>query len=433
MKKTILILLVCALSASLLFANGSAEESAKKEDVTIRVLAGSIPWTDFIKTKVSEFTSETGIKVEIEAYPEDVVRNKATVELTAKSKNFDVYTTSPPQELLMFTNNNWITPLDDYISASPEYDIDDYMPGAIAGSQFNGKTYCIPLFTERPVLYYRADLFEEKGIEPPKTFDELMEAAALFDDDANKFYGFLERGAGNASVTQFVTFLRGFGGDFQSADLRTATINTPQALEAFEYYGEILRKYGPPGVLAMNWGETSNLFTEGLAAMRIDNDSQYGRAVDPTKSAVADKVKFAVVPAGPNGLSNCNVAPWALMIPSGSQNKEAAWEFIKWATSKEMCVLAMQAGQFGARQSTWSDPRAVETLPESLVQAVKDSMGTPYSLERPVTIQVGKCRDIIGTVVQAAIQGVTGEELKKLADKANQDFQAVLDEDYGKK
>lgn len=306
------------------------------------------------------------------------------------------------------------------------------MPGAIAGSQSNGKTYCIPLFTERPVLFYRADLLEANGFEPPKTYEEMMEIAKFFDDDANKLYGFLERGAGNASVTQFVTFIRGFGGDYQSADYKTATINTPEAMKAYEYYGDMLGKYGPPGVLSMNWGETSNLFCEGLGVMRIDNDSTFGNAVNPDKSVVWDKVKFAAVPDDPAGKSVCNVAPWALMIPASSQRKDTAWEFIKWATSKEMAVGAMQYGQFSARQSAWSNPRATEKLPVTLVQAVKDSMGSKYSLERPVTIQVGKSRDVIGTVIQAAIQGVRGEELQKIADKANADFQAILDADYSK-
>lgn len=430
MKKFLAILLIALLCISFVFANGAEEETSQK---VIRILAGSIPWTDFIKTKIPDFEAATGIKVEIESYPEDVLRNKISVELAARSSNYDIYTTSPPQEFLQFVNNDWMVQLDDYIAtADPSYDFPDFMPGAIAGSQMNGKTFSIPLFTERPVLYYRADLFKEAGLEPPKTFDELMSIAERFDNDAEKFYGFVCRGAASPSITQFVTFIRGFGGDYQSKNYKTATINTPEALKAFEYYGQLLKKYGPPGVLTMNWGETSNLFCEGLAAMRIDNDSQFGNAVNPEKSTVYDKVEFAAVPKGPAGLSVCNVAPWALMIPKYSENKDAAWKFIEWATSKDLSVEAMQSGQFAARQSTWDNPAATGTLPPSLVQAVKDSVSSPYSIERPVTIQVGKTRDIIGTVVQAAIQGAQGSELKSIADKANAAFQAVLDEDYVK-
>jgi hypothetical protein len=61
---------------------------------------------------------------------------------------------------------------------------------------------------------------------------------------------------------------------------------------------------------------------------------------------------------------------------------------------------------------------------------VRDSMGAKYSIERPVTIQVGKSRDIIGAVIQAGIQNVSDAELKQIADKANADFQKILDEDY---
>jgi len=124
------------------------------------------------------------------------------------------------------------------------------------------------------------------------------------------------------------------------------------------------------------------------------------------------------------------VAPWALSIPNYSTKKAAAWEFIRWATSKEMSLGAMQAGQFGARQSVWKNPLATKGLPADLVTAVQGNLGTKYSDERPVMVQVGKARDIIGTVIQAGIAGKTDAELKVIADKANAEFQQLLDQDY---
>jgi multiple sugar transport system substrate-binding protein len=180
----------------------------------------------------------------------------------------------------------------------------------------------------------------------------------------------------------------------------------------------------------MNWGETSNLFSQGLVAMRIDNDSQFLQVTDKSKSLVWDKVGFATVPAGPFGLSSCNVAPWAVAVPTYSTKKAAAWEFVKWATSKEISLGAMQAGQFGARQSVWKNPEATKGLPADLVAAVQGNMGTKYSEERPIMVQVGKARDIIGKVIQAAIEGKSDAEVKSIADKANAEFQALLDQDY---
>ena len=425
--KKLLVIFIAILAASTISVSAQASKFSGTE---IRILAGSIPWTDYIKFRIPEFTQKTGIKVVLEIYPEEILRNKITVELTARNRDLDVYTMSPPQETMLFVKNGWLTPIDEFVKASPEYDIADYIPSALAGGEVGGKLYAIPLFTERPVLYYRTDIFAKAGIKPPKTFDELMADAKLLNNPSAKIYGFVERGAGNPAVTQFVTFLRGFGGDYQSADYRTATINTPEAIKAYQYYGEILRNYGPPGVLNMNWGETSNLFAQGLVAMRIDNDSQFAQVVDKNKSLVWDKVGFATVPAGPAGMGSCNVAPWALCIPSYSAKKAAAWEFIRWATSKEISLGAMQAGQFGARQSVWKNPEATKGLPADLVAAVQGNLGTKYSNERPVMVQVGKARDIIGTVIQAAITGKTDAELKVIADKANAEFQQLLDQDY---
>lgn len=434
MKKIGSIVFMLVLGTVLLSAGGKKEGGEEKslKGTEIRVLAGSFPWIDYIKPKIPEFTAKTGIKVVLEAYPEEIVRNKITVELTARSADLDVYTLSPPQETLLFVKNGWLASLDEFIAKSPDYDIQDYIPSALEGGRIDGKVYGIPLFTERTVLYYRTDLFAKHNLKPPKTFDELMEAAKILHDPANKVYGFVERGSGAASVTQFVTFLRGFGGDYQSADKKTATINTPEALTAYRFYGDILKKYGPPGVLNMNWGETSNLFAQGLVAMRMDNDSQFKNLIDKNKSVVWDKVGFATAPSGPKGFSACNVAPWGVCVPVFSAKKSAAWEFIKWATNKEQCFGAQQAGQFSARQSPWKNPDVVKDLPPALVEAVKGTLGSKYYVERPVMVQVGKARDVIGKAIQAGIEGKSDQEIKAIADKANGEFQVLLDQDFKK-
>ena len=437
MKKVVFGVMLFALLFSGAWAGGKSDAPAagagadSLKGTTINILLGTMPWCDFIRPIIDEFSKETGINFDLETQPETPLRNKIVVELTARSKNIDVYSCTPPQEIPMFTKNNWVEPLDDFIAKSAGYDVADFIPGAIGGSRVGGKTYAIPLFTERPVLYYRTDLFKEKGIQIPKTLDDLLDAAKKLHDPANKIYGFAERGIGAGSITQFYAFIYSFGGNAQSADFRKATINTPEMMKAYEYYGEILGKYGPPGVLNMNWGETLNLLNEGLVAMRIDCDSQFPPALDPAKSQVHDKIAFAPFPEGPAGFGAWNVAPWALCIPSFSTKKAAAWEFIRWATTKEMSARAFkEGGQFATRQSPWQNPSVTAALPPTMVSAIQKTLTSPHAIERPVAIQVGKARDIIGVVVQAAIQGTRGAELQKIADKQNAEFQALLDEDY---
>ena len=111
-------------------------------------------------------------------------------------------------------------------------------------------------------------------------------------------------------------------------------------------------KYSPPGYLSKGWSETSDDFAQGIAAMRIDCDTQYTYATDPESSLVADSVGFAVVPKGDVKASGSE-SGWSLAMSAGSENKGAAWEFIRWASGKEMDVYAATQGNFSARESTW--------------------------------------------------------------------------------
>jgi multiple sugar transport system substrate-binding protein len=62
-----------------------------------------------------------------------------------------------------------------------------------------------------------------------------------------------------------------------------------------------------------------------------------------------------------------NVTSWGLAMYSGSQKKEAACEFIKWATSKEIVLKTQGEGAVpGARESVWADPAGFGGFPGGL-------------------------------------------------------------------
>ena len=207
----------------------------------------------------------------------------------------------------------------------------------------------------------------------------------------------------------------------------TATINTPEAIEAFDYYGRLAREYGPVGSINMNWQETQALFSQGMAAMRVDCDSQYGYAIDPSSSLIAEDAGIAVFPAGPAGAKPFNITSWAMGISYGSPNKEAAWEFISWAMSKEMDLKTMKDGANpSARDSTWENEEAIQAFPEELVQVVNETLPIAVDTDRPKMINVGDARTEIGNVIIASIEG---QDVQAAADKANDALQKLLDEE----
>ena len=400
----------------------AAEGDMPYAGVTLRLVGANHPWQVAITPLLADFEAATGIKVNFEAYGEDQLNQKLTTEFTAGGSDIDVFMQRPLQEARVMQMNNWYEDLTNCV-ADPDYDFADFADGAVGTTMVNGVLTGIPIVTEQEVLYYRKDLLEAAGLEVPKTLDELKAAAEALTDKDNEMYGFVARGQRSPLVTQFSSFLYSSGGDWFDAD-RQATINTPEALAAIDLYGTLLREYGPPGVLNMSWPQAVAIFAQGNAAMYTDASSIYANVLDPELSAVADKTGVAVFPAGPAGPIMYNVTSWGLAIPSGSQNKEAACEFIKWATSKDIVLKTQGEGAVpGARDSVWADPAGSAAFPADWVTAVAaSSNGRGY--DRPLVTAVTEARDIIGGAVTVSIEG---GDFETAANDANAQFQALLD------
>lgn len=419
MKKIMLVLITLLVISVSLFSGGEKETARP-----IRWLGVQHTWTDEIVKRIPEFESETGLKVQFESYTEEQLANKVSVEAAAKSKNLDVFNFRPLQQSLIFNKNGWAQPLNSYYVDDIDFDINDFSPAALGSCTVDGKVIAIPLITEAHVLYYNKLLFDAKGLQPPKTFEEMYQIAELFTDKANGYYGFVSRGQRSAAVTQFSTYLRNFGGDF-IVDGKAA-IDTPEAIKAFTFYGDMLRNFGPPGVLNMSWPQAADLFSQGKVAMYTDANSLYGAVASPESSKIAGNVGIVMIPKGPVGTIPYNVCSWGLAIGSNSDNKEAAWELVRWLTTKERMAAAQRAGNTMARQSAWADPSNNIAFTDDFIKVSEESarIGAPY--DRPLVIHVQEARDIIGAVIVTAIEG---GDVVAAAKKANTEFQTLIDND----
>ena len=390
----------------------------------LRVVFANHPWAEAIKAQLPEFEQKTGIKVNLENFFEDQLTTKLTVELTSGTTTIDAMMFRPLQEGKLFAKNGWLNDLSASSQKDKSWDISDFNKGAIGTVTMDKKLYGVPIVTEREILYYRKDILKENNIAVPKTLDELLTAAKKVTDPSKKFYGFVARGKLSPSVTQFSSFLYSMGGDF--AKDGKATLNTPEAIKAYQTYGDLLRLYGPPGTLGMAWPDAFAVFQHGQAAFLTDADSLYTNLTDPKKSTVSDKVGFAPFPAGTAGSKPYNITSWALGLNVKSRNQDATWEFIKWATSKEQVLKMQQAGNPGARESVWNNPEGLKNFPAEYAATVKESMKTSVDHDRPLVINIGPARDAVGGPVQAAIQG---QDVKAAVDKANAAFQVILDKE----
>ena len=249
MKKLCLLIVLVLLLASMTAAIAQDKPFAGQ---TIRVVLANHAWTDAVAPILSRFEEETGIKVEWESYGEEQLNQKLTTEFIAGKAGIDVFMTRPLQEGANMEMNGWYQDLKNYVSKDAEYDFEDFTEASRSAVTFNGTITAIPLVTEQEILYYRKDILEEKGIAVPTTMEELYAAAEALNDPDNDFYGFVARGQRSPLVTQLSAYIYSYGGDWFDRDTYTATLNTPETLAGIEMYSNLLRNFGPPGVLNMH-------------------------------------------------------------------------------------------------------------------------------------------------------------------------------------
>lgn len=392
----------------------------------IRVFVPINPAHTTLAEHFNEFEELTGIKVNYEELPENNSRQKLTIEFAGGSSTIDVFTSTLYQEKLLFHQSGWYTPLNEFVDdpnmTNADFDIDDYFAGAAEAMRVDEEIVAVPVNMDTNITYYRKDLLDEAGIAPPTTMDELRAAAEAMHNPPDMF-GFVARGQKTSNATQIDPYFRNFGGSYFD-DEGNPALNSPENIEAVEFYANMLIDFGPPGVTNFSWAEASQLMQQGRVALYTDGAGFAGPFEDPEKSTVVGKMGYGIFPAGPAG----NFPPIyasAFSIYSGSEKKEAAWYFIQWATGKEMTLQVLTNGVAVGRASAWDNPSAREnsTLPGEFFDSARQMLeaGVPGL---PPIIHVAEARDIISV---GLIDVINGGDATEVMNRVQDEFTALVD------
>lgn len=385
------------------------------------------PCINALEQHIPEFEAISGIKVNWESPNDTQSRQKIMVTLVSGSSSMDVFFTGLHVEKRRFSKAGWYAPLNRFLEdkslTSPDYDWNDFPPSVRGAMTTQDRTIvALPAFVDSEILYYRKDLYAEKGLKPPKTLQEMEQHAALFHAPP-RMYGFVARGRKNASASPFSSILFAMGGTFLTKDGKAA-LDTKECVAAIDYFAGMLRRYGPPGVVNYNWMEASSTFAQGQAALYSDGLLFAGMFEDSSKSKIVGKVGYALPPAGPAGQVSrffCN----GLAISAHSRNKEAAYLFMQWATNKQNNVRQVLAGVPTTRVSAWNHPDAKSNsrMPAEWAQACEASLKIARE-GLPQIVGVNEYRDIIGIAIEATIEGTPAAQA---AARAQKEFQEMLD------
>lgn len=314
------------------------QAKSKYAGTTIRGAAFSLPFHQYLKDYFPEFEKQTGINVsfDIQAFP--IYNQRMDLELSTGGSSYDVI-------IVTFIYQNrwigagWVSDLDEFTkdpnATPPDWDTADFVPGVEASMRDGkGHTYAYGVEAGAMILNVaRADLIDKAGLKLPTTMDELIKVCeAIHGKD-----GVAAWTADKLHHWNWIPYLQGMGGRvFKDAPTNlTPMLDTPQAAKSAAWYADLITKYGPPGVLSFTDDQAMQSQLSGRANMRSQAITWGLPLAKDPNSTVKKTVRYGMVPAGPAG-DFPGVACHGFGIPKGSKNKGAAWEFIKWALSKEM-------------------------------------------------------------------------------------------------
>jgi len=342
----------------------SAEEPfnwKQAEGTTVTLLLNKHGYVDSMLAYLPQFEKLTGIKVQYTIVPEDEYFEKVTMDLMSKAGAFDAFMVGA-YHTWTYAPGGGMEPLEDYINnpalTSGDYDWEDIFPSLRKSLQWNltpggglgeGHQWAIPWGFEINAMYYRGDRFNRFGIEVPRTWPELAEAAKKLTGtiDGKKVYGLAARGSLSWATIHpgYLTGFATYGGRDFDKDLK-CTINSPQGIEFTDMWVQMVKESGPPGWPVQTWMENISDFQAGLASINVDADIGVPLMATPDSEELWDKendvskLLIAPPPVGPNGDFVTNMWIWSLAMNSASKNKVGAWLWIQWATGKDMLKQA---------------------------------------------------------------------------------------------
>ncbi len=204
----------------------------------------------------------------------------------------------------------------------------DILPDLVRNAQLDGRQYGVPWYAGVRGIYYRTDWFAEAGVQPPKTWDDLVSVAKAVQAKKPGTYGIALPGN---SELPFYSFLWGAGGEIatKEGDAWKSGYTSPQAREAVKYWTDLVtvHKVAPPAAAGWNEIDARTQFATGKAAMAFAGSWQQGAIAKDNPEI--EKVWGTFPIPGPDGqpapafAGGSDIAIWR-----DSQRQDLAWDYL---------------------------------------------------------------------------------------------------------
>ncbi len=352
---------------------------------------------------------EVSIRFETGGATSDQQQQYLNTVLTSQSGELDIFQIDVIRPAT-FAASGWAEPLDAYFESPEARDayLSEFLAGPVAADTVDGTLYAIPAYTDAQFLYYRSDLLEKYGFEPPQTWDELKTQAQTILEGENDptLQGFNYQGAAiEGTVCTFLEPLWSAGGDWQDAE-GNITVDSDAGRQVLEWYQETLQS----GITKPNIAETATdnsrqEFQAGDVLFMLNWGYAWSRFQNDEDSLVAGLVGVAPLPHFEGGETATCVGGWQWAINPYSENKETAFGVIQHYSSPEFLRdLSIEASRIPARNALYEDQAVLDANPH-FAEFYDVIVG---ARPRPVTPFYSDVSELIRSTMNAFLAGSLG-------------------------
>lgn len=345
----------------------------------------------------------------------------------------DLYTTSfllgdSPYDLIYmdivwapkFAAAGWLLDLSDRIT---DAELAEFMQGDVDGGRYEDGLYRMPFRSDGGMLYYRQDLLDEAGFDPPNSTADLIKISKALQSQGKAQWGYVWQGKQyEGAAAMFVEMLEGFGGYWVNPETKEVGLDSPEAIESLKFLQTtVADKISPPGTTATDEEVARLQFQSGNTVFM--RNWPYAWKLGNTEPSSKIQGKFGIKPmvhAAGFGSGACQ-GGWGVGISKTTRHADEAWRAVEYFSSTEaQRKFILASGFVPSRKALFNDPTLVkeyEYLPD--LQKVIES-----SVLRPPIAQYAQASDILQRYLSAALTG--RQTPKEAMQAAAQETQQLL-------
>lgn len=369
------------------------------QPVTVNVLAYNSSAIDPFSNAMVENCSKNGVTVQHAPIDFGGQYEKTGTTLAGDQGTYDIveiYSGAIPR----YASVDVLVPMDDLFAKYKDtYQLGDLNQTMLDGLSYNGKLYALPMQANVTIMVYRKDIFDELGLQVPKTYAELVDVAKKIQESGKMQYPIALPFADSTS-TMYEQVMASQGKSYIDPTTNEPTFATPEAEKGLQALVD-LAPYMDPQVIALNQPKVQQQLFNGQAAVAMMFSGRMADLLDPQNTEYADNFAFAppptVEPGGAIG-STLSVDGW--IIPKNSKvDPDLLFQIIASSVTKDASMQALPAA-FPARDGIVTEDNV--PYANAVLTALANGASTP-----PLQTWLGTMQGDTAPLIQQAITGQT--------------------------